>query len=195
MQYLKFIFSFFVVIFFINDALAQTDSTIKTQPGVLRTEIVDGDTILVYDFDDFILKQVKDPEAEKKYLRLVRDVKKALPYAKIGAFRLQLMEENLATIKNKRERKKYMKASEKAIKEEFIDDLKNMSVSQGRILIKLIYRETGKTSYEILSDYTNSLTTVFWSSAAKVYGGNLRNTYDPAEDAQIEYIIKNLKLE
>jgi len=193
MKISKIIFFTIGFLFFLN-VNAQTDSTL-TKPGVLRTEVIDGDTILVYDYDDFILKEIKDPEAEKKYLRLVRDVKKALPYAKIAAFRLQLMEENIASIKNKKEKKKYIKASEKAIKEEFIDDLKNLTMSQGRILIKLLYRETGRTSYDILSSYTNSFTTVFWSSAAKFYGGNLKNTYDPAEDAQIEYIIKNLKLE
>jgi len=163
--------------------------------SVLRFEVIDGDTILVYDFDEYILKDLKDPEAEKRYLRLVRDVKKTLPYAKLAAFRLQLMEDNLQNIKSEKERKRYIKKTEKAIKDEFMDDLKNLTMSQGKLLIKLIHRETGKTSYELLDDYTNPFTSIFWQGMARVYGTTLRSSFDPVEQYQIEYIIKQLQLE
>ncbi len=167
---------------------------IKAQT-VLRTEVVDGDTIPVYTFDEVILRELKDPEAEKRYLRLVRDIKKALPYAKLAAFRLQLMEDNLRMISNEKERKEYVKKTEAAIKDEFIDDLKNLTVSQGRLLIKLIHRETGKTSFELLNQYTNPFTSIFWQGMAKVYGASLKDGFDPAEEYHIEYIIKSLQLE
>lgn len=162
---------------------------------VVRYEVIDGDTMPVYELDEVILKDMKDVEAEKRYLRLVRDVKKTLPYAKMAAFRLQLMEDNLRMIENEKERKEYVKKTEKAIKEEFIDDLKDLTISQGRLLIKLIHRETGKTSYELLSDYTNPFTSIFWQGMAKVYGTSLKSGFDPVEEYQVEYIIRSLGLE
>lgn len=162
---------------------------------VVRFEVVDGDTIPVYTFDEVILKELKDPEAEKRYLRLVRDVKKTLPYAKLAAFRLQMMEDHLATLSSEKERKKYVKKTEKAIKEQFLDDLKKMTRSQGALLIKLIHRETGRTSFELLDKYTNPFTSIFWQGMAKLYGADLKTTFDPVEQYQVEYIIKSLKLE
>lgn len=190
----RFIFTFNLFLFATVCAFAQQDSAHK-KPTVVKYVWDGKDSMPVYEFDEVILDALIDSAARAKYLRLVRDVKKALPYAKMASFRLQLMQQNLEQITDKKERKRYMKASEKAIKEEFMDDLKNLSVNQGRILIKLLHRETGRTSYDILSSYTNPFTTFFWNTAAKVYGGDLKNTYDPVEDYQIEYIIKNQHLE
>ncbi len=162
---------------------------------IMRFEVVDGDSIPVYTFDEVLLNELKDPEAEKRYLRLVRDVKVTLPYAKLAAFRLQMMEDNLQLIDNDKERRQYVKKTEKAIKEQFLDDLKKLTVTQGQLLIKLIHRETGRTSFEILNEYTNPFTNIFWQGMAKMYGTTLKATFDPVEQYQVEYIIKNLGLE
>jgi len=167
----------------------------QAQRTVVRFEVVDGDTLAVYTFDEVILDEMKDPEKEKEYLRLVRDVKKTLPYAKLAAFRLQMMEDHLRTLKTEKERKAYVKKTEKAIKKQFQDDLKNLTIRQGRLLIKLIHRETGKTSFELLDKYTNAFTSIFWQGMAKLYGTSLKAEFDPVELYQVEYIIKNLKLE
>lgn len=162
---------------------------------VVRFEVIDGDTFPVYTFDEVILKDLKDAEAEKQYLKLVRDVKKTLPYAKLAAFRLQVMDDNLRMIESEKERKAYIKKTEKAVKEQFLDDLKKLTVSQGELLIKLIHRETGRTSYEILNQYTNPFTRIFWQGMAKMYGTTLKTTFDPVELYQVEHIIKSLGLE
>lgn len=162
---------------------------------VLRYEVIDGDTFPVYTFDEVILKDLKDPEAEKKYLKLVRDIKVTLPYAKLAAFRLQVMEDNLQMIENDKDRKRYIKKTQKAVEEQFLDDLKKLTIDQGRLLIKLIHRETGKTSYEILNQYTNPFTQIFYQGMAKMYGTTLKTTFDPVESYQVEHIIKSLQLE
>lgn len=161
---------------------------------IIRYEYVDGDSLPVYEFSETVYSELADPEAKKRYLRLVYNLKKVFPYAKMAAFRLQLMEDNLRQLKG-RERKKYLKASEKAFKEEFTGFLKKMPRSQGVLLTKLIYRETGKTAYEILDEFTTSFETLLWNTTAKVFGGDLKDTFDPMEDYQIEHIIKSLGLE
>ncbi|MDX5320342.1 MAG: DUF4294 domain-containing protein [Bacteroidota bacterium] len=171
-------------------ALTQVDAQ-----TILRFEVIDGDTFPIYTFDEVILKDLKDPEAEKRYLKLVRDVKRTLPYAKLAAFRLQVMDDNLRMIEDEKERKQYIKKTQKAVEEQFLDDLKNLTIDQGRLLIKLIHRETGKTSYEILDQYTNPFTQIFYQGMARMYGTTLKTSFDPVELYQVEHIIKSLELE
>jgi hypothetical protein len=174
---------------------AQGQDTTQRKTRLVRYEVVDGDTFPVYAFDEFILKDLNDPEAYKKYLRLVRNVKKTLPYAKLAAFRLQMLEDNLNQLKTKRARERYIKQTEKAMKEDFMNDLKKLSRTQGIILMKLIYRETGRSTYEILKKYRGNASTFFWQSMATVYGADIKATYDPVEDYQIEHIIRSLEIE
>jgi hypothetical protein len=141
---------------------------------------------------DFIVEAQKDSNYEKKYQRLVYNVKKVLPYAKMASFRFQLMEQNLQVMPTEKARKEYLKRTEKSIKNQFMDDLKNLTRSQGKILIKLIYRETGKTTYDLLQTYRGDLTAIYWQGMAKVFDANLKEEYDPIEDWQLEQIIKLL---
>jgi hypothetical protein len=145
-----------------------------------------------FSLPDFIVEAQKDSNYQKKYNRLVYNVKKVLPYAKMASFRFQLMEQNLQVLPTEKARKEYLKRTEKAVKNQFMDDLKGLTRSQGRILIKLIYRETGKTTYELLQTYRGDLTAVYWQGLAKVFDANLKEEYDPTEDWQIEQIIKQL---
>jgi hypothetical protein len=169
--------------------------TTKRRTRLVRYEVVDGDTFPVYTFDEVILKDLRDPEAYKKYLRLVRNVKKTLPYAKLTAFKLQMIEDNLNQLKTKRAKDKYIKQHEKALKEDFEKQLENLSVTQGLLLMKLIHRETGSTTYEILKKYRGSAKAMMWQAFAKFYGSDTKGTYDPVEDYQIEHIIRSLEIE
>ena len=162
---------------------------------ILRKVIMDGDTFYLYSFNQFTLKEFNSKKDRDAYIRLVRNVKKVMPYAKLAAFRLQMMDDNLNQLSTKRAKKKYIKATEDAIKEEFIGQLKKLTISQGKLLIKLIHRETGNTTYEILKQYRGSASTLFYGIWAKMYSANINTKYDPIKDYQIEYIIKNAKLE
>lgn len=184
------VFGFIAVAFSSSAQLASADSAV-----IMRKMFMDGDTFYVYTFDEFILKEFETNEEKEAYLKLVRNVKKVMPYAKLAAFRLQMMEDNLNQLTSKRAKKKYIKATEDAIKEEFISQLKKLTISQGKLLIKLIHRETGNTTYEILKKYRGSASTMFYGMWAKMYNADIDTKYDPIEDFQIEYIIKNAKLE
>ena len=162
---------------------------------VARKFFMDGDTFYVYSFDEFILKEFNSKEEQEKYLRLVRNVKKVMPYAKLAAFRLQMLEDNLNQLSTKKAKKKYIKATEDAIKDEFMESLKSLSRTQGMLLIKLIHRETGNTTFEILKKYRGNASTMFYGLWAKMYNADIDVKFDPIEDYQIEYIIKNTKLE
>jgi hypothetical protein len=182
-----------VLVASVNLASAQVKSA--DSAVIIRKVVMDGDTFYVYTFDEFILKEFDSKEQQEAYLKLVRDVKKVMPYAKLAAFRLQMMEDNLNQLTSAKAKKKYIKATEEAIKEEFIAQLKKLSVRQGKLLIKLIHRETGNTTYEILKKYRGSASTMFYGMWAKMYDADIDTKFDPIEDYQIEYIIKNAKLE
>jgi hypothetical protein len=153
------------------------------------------DSIRTYDLPVFIVQAKKDPEYEKRYQKLVRDVKKVYPYAKLAGFRLQLVEQNLQLLPSEKARKEYLKKTEQGVKEQFYKDLVNLTVSQGKILVKLIHRETGKDTYSLIKEYRGNVTAWLWQGLAKVYTVNLKNEYDPVEDWQIEQIIKSMGFE
>lgn len=178
-----------------KDSIKIISPTNKRDAVRIGYEIVDGDTIPVYLFNNVYLSSLKTQDEINHYKKMVRNIKVALPYAKLAAFRLQMMEDNLSMIKSKRARKKYINQCEKAIKEEFMNDLKNLTMSQGKLLLKLIHRETGKTTWDILTSYQGKLEPIFWSTIANMYGANTKDTYDPVLDKEIEDIIKKLELE
>lgn len=162
---------------------------------IVRKVVMDGDTFYIYEFDEVLIKEFDTEDEKKKYLTLVRRVKKVMPYAKLAAFRLQMMEDNLNQLTSKKAKKKYIKETEKAIKKEFMSQIKSLYVEEGKLLLKLIHRETGNTTYEILKKYRGNATTFYWGMLAKTYDADIKVEYDPIEDYWIEYIIKSLKLE
>ncbi len=130
----------------------------------------------------------------KKYLKLRRDVLRAYPYAKLAATQLKYINDTLMHIKSEKARRKFIKATEKDLKERFEKDLKNLTYSQGRILIKLIDRETGNTSYSLVKELRGSFQAVFWQSLARFFGTNLKSEYDPqGEDYMIEGIVQAIE--
>ena len=176
-----------------KDTIQKQDSTQKRDRYVVRigVEIVDGDTMSVYLINQFVKsKETITQEEKDNYAKLVRYVKKALPYAKLAAFRLQMMEDNLNLLTTEKARKKYIKESEKAVKKQFMDDLKNFYVEEGKILLKLIHRETGKTTWDILKNYRGTFETLFWQAMAKTYDANMKVTYDPVICYHIDKTIK-----
>lgn len=154
-----------------------------------------GETIWLYEFEEALVKDFSTPEQRQQYRILAYNVKKVLPYAKLAAFRLQMLEDNLQLIQDPKARDKYIKETEKAIKEEFMETMKGLSRSQGILLIKLIHRESGKTTFEILKGYRGSVETFYWSALAKMYDADLKVQYDPILDYQIDLIIRENNLE
>lgn len=158
--------------------------------------IVNGDTITdVERMDPIILSNTLDEQAINDYKILKRRVIKTMPFAKMAAYKMKAMEDQLATIGNKRDRKKFIKKCENSLKTMYTQQLKNLTIGEGQVLMKLLHRETGKTSWEILKNYRGTAEAFFWQAFGSFWGHDLKQEFDPVLDYQIEHIIKIAHLE
>jgi len=167
-------------------------------PAVSQSDAVPVDTIVVTDFDRIdpvYVSASMDAAKRREYLILKRRVIKTMPYAKMAAMKMKAMEDKLQTIKGRRERSKYVKQCEESIKKMYMDQLKNLTIGEGQVLMKLLHRETGKTSWEIMRNYRGTGEAIFWQAFGSIYGHSLLTEYDPVLDHQIENIIKLERLE
>ncbi|QBQ41474.1 DUF4294 domain-containing protein [Sphingobacterium psychroaquaticum] len=156
-----------------------------------RTET--GEVLPWFLIEDIIVvarRTFKTEEDRQRYLRLERNVLRVLPYAIYAQKRYEQLDRELALVSSKKEEKRLVEACENEIKSKFNAEIKNLSVSQGKILIKLIQRQTGNTSYELVKEMKGSISAFFYQSVAKVFGHNLKSAYDPKEDFEIENIIR-----
>ncbi len=181
----------FISLFISQITLAQLEGeTITVQAdsvtvNVLPISVVDGDTMPYHSFREFSVV-AKSLEYRKNEYR----VRKVYPYAMIASGLLEQFHLVLDTVQNKREKKKYVKAMKQALEDEFKDELKDLSVQQGIILMKLINRETGMTSYEIVKQFNGTASALMWQTTAKIYGSSMKQEYDPeGEDASIEQML------
>lgn len=100
----------------------------------------------------------------------------------------------LVNVTDKGERKRIIKSREKDLKREFADKLTELSVYQGKVLMKLIYRETGNNCYNLIHEYKGGFTAGFWQTIAIVFGSNLKQNYDPTEkDRALEVIVQDVE--
>ena len=130
----------------------------------------------------------------KRYERTVYNVKRVYPYALIVRDKLSSVNSDLMNITDEKERKKYIKEVEKDVFGEYEDDMRQMTITQGRILIKLIDRETRNTSFDLIKEYRGSLTAAFWQGIARIFGTNLKEEYDPyGSDILIELIVQEIE--
>jgi hypothetical protein len=134
------------------------------------------------------------PEVKKQLALLQRRVLKVYPYAKVAADRLTMLDANMKKLKTSKERKKYAKIVENYLEDEFEAQLKKLTKKEGQILVKLIYRQTGISTFDLISEHKSGWK-AFWSQRmAKLFSINLKATYNPAsvaEDFMIEgFLIK-----
>jgi len=156
--------------------------------------IENGDTIYVEFLDEVeIIAPLifSNKQNAKRYSRLVRYVKKVYPYAKIAGIKSREYEEILSKTKKKRDRRKIMRKAESEMKEQFTEDMKNLTYMQGEILLKLIDRETNNSSYDLLKELRGGFKARFYQSFARLFGYNLKDRYDPeGRDKEIEHIVQ-----
>ncbi len=158
-------------------------------------ELVNGDSVKVVELEEVLRRERYDSMARVNYMRLVRNVKRAMPYAKMVAYQMQMLEDQLARIEGRRERKRFISRAEQVLKQQFEASIKDLSINQGKILMKLIHRETGRSTWEVLKYYKGGTSAFFWQSFGAFWGHNLKDEWDPVSDYQIEFIIRNYHLE
>ena len=177
-------------------------SVAKAQQGggiVMFGTVYQGATIPMQYLDVVTISGYVCPlsEAEKrKYKKLIKNVKVVYPYAKQAGKLLDRYTIVLQQAKNDSQRKKIMKQAEKEIENKFGPSLKKLNRSQGKILIRLIDRETGSDSYALVKELRGSFRAAFYQTLGKLFGYNLRSKYDPennSEDRIIERIIYGIE--
>ncbi len=132
----------------------------------------------------------KNKKQEKFYWKTVRDVKRTLPYARLVGRTLNEANAELVKMDKKTDREKYLKNLETTIKKTYEPEIRKLTFSQGKLLIRLIDREANMTSYELIKMYRGSLTAFFWQGIARIFGANLKEEYDGNDkDHIIERVI------
>ncbi len=114
----------------------------------------------------------------RKYAKMIRDLKKVYPIALTAERRMHEMEQELLNITDKKQQRAYIRSVEKSIMQEYTPVLRHMTTSQGRMLVRLIDRQTEYTSYEIVRDFRGGFVAGFWQGIAKIFGQNLKDEYD-----------------
>jgi hypothetical protein len=164
---------------------------------VVHATVENGDTI------PWVWLPIVSVEGEMKFAtkrkyvewtRIRSNVKKVYPYAILAAAKLKEYDQILEKMPNEKVRKTYMKMCEKELQKQFGDELKNLSVNQGKILMKLIDRETGKTTYAIVQEMRGNFQAFMWQSLAVLFGSSMKQEYDAkGDDRLIEVAIQQVE--
>lgn len=180
-----------------DDAVSQQrmshDSLAIISGKTVQALVVDGDTLPLIELQPvmiFASRHFSSRWEQRRYQRLVYNIKRVYPYARLAGLKLHEYNEELSRIESEAKRRKFLKNVEQEIREEFEADLMRLNRTQGMILIKLIDRETSHTSYDLLKDFRGAFSAVFWQSLGRLFGYNLKIPYDPdGEDRLIEEIV------
>lgn len=181
---------FFVLLFFaafIGAANAQT---------IVPAVVVDGDTMPYFRLKAVHIQGQLGEDERRRIIssntRLIYNIKKVMPYAQACAAKIKEVNETLATFEKERDKNRYMRQAEKELKAEYEDDLRKMSFTQGKLLIKLIDRQCGASSYDLIKLYKSGRSAFIWNGVAGIFGMSLKEDYDPKEEQEIEIILDYL---
>jgi hypothetical protein len=169
------------------------------QGGFIVPAIIkDGDTMSVLQLPgvDIVSKMLfASKRDEERYWRLVYNVRKVYPYAKLAGEQYRYYDSILAKETNERKRSALMKQAEKDIKKQFEKELRNLTVTQGKILVKLLDRETTHSAFNLVKDLRNAFQAYLYQGIGRLFGYNLKTKYDPhGADRDIENIVRLLEL-
>ena len=185
--FLAFFFSFIAV------HLNAQEQTTTINGYLVPACIYEGDTIAslhmptLYCFKPLIFKNKKK---QQEYNRLVRSVKKTLPIAKEVNRAIIETYEFIQTLPDEKTRQKHLQAVEKSVKEQYTPRMKKLTLSQGKLLIKLINRETDSSSYDLVKAFLGPFKAGFYQAFAAIFGASLKKEYHPdEEDALVEQIV------
>ncbi|MNQ83810.1 hypothetical protein D3C85_989120 [compost metagenome] len=184
-----YILLFFMLISFSSQA--QVTPKENEQMGYILTEqdSILGDTIELPEI--IITKEKLDPEAQKQFMILQNRVYKVYPYAKLAADRLTALNQGMARLKTNREKKKYFKIVEDYLNNEFEARLKKLSRKQGQILVKLVHRQTGITTYELIRTLKSGFKAFVSNTTANLFDISLKKEYNPYEVNE-DYLIETI---
>jgi chaperonin GroEL (HSP60 family) len=181
----------FIIALITNDLMGQAQKNLQLFPA--RT--IDGDTVAYIEIPGVFIfppRKFKNKREETRYWKLVRDLKITYPYAMLIKKKMEELNTKFLTMNTDKERKEYIKQAEKELRNEYEGELTDLTISQGRLLIKLVDRETGKTTYSLVKELRGTFQAVFWQTVAKIFGSSLKSIWDPNGDDKLteELLIK-----
>ena len=178
----------------------------SVQPVLLRAQeskktlgLADGKDTLIYKTLDEIWiypeRNFKNPKQEKEFWKYAYKIKKVYPYAKAAGELLKYYEPEYLKLTTHREKRKFMNKVEAELMARYKNELKRLTVSEGKILIRLVDRETNRTIFSLVQDFRGDLSAFFWQSLARLFGNNLKDHYDPAgADRMTEEIVRMIEM-
>jgi len=199
---MKYILTILFALFFVQYASTQDTVTRKVDSLPVKLYLLenvtrDGETLPEIAIDEVEVKR-KMGLGERfqwwRHRRLVFNVKKVYPYCVVVRESLTEVNDTLMKITDEKERKRFLNDFEKRVFKDYEDDMRKMTITQGRILIKLVDRETQNSSYDLIHDYRGPVTALFWQGIARIFGTNLKDKYDPeGEDYLIERVVTEIE--
>lgn len=197
-RYISLIGLLWLVLNWIPSGIAQEDDSL-VNPGIYL-QVGAHDTI-----PHFLLKEVqvfgksrhrrgKYYRQTRKYWRTVRNIRIVYPYAQLANERILDINSKLVSLEKRKERRRLIRDQYKDLMKEYRAPLMRLRISQGKLLMKLIDRETGNTSYQHLKELKGGVNALFWQSVALMFGSNLKSHYDPqGDDWMVEEILERMK--
>ncbi len=155
--------------------------------------IVEYSSVTIYEVVGNKKRQKEVEKQIKKFNKIRYNVIKVYPYACEAAKNLKIINAELARIPSESAKETYLESREHFLFGKYEADLKNLTISQGKILVKLVDRQTGNTTYSLIHDYKSGSSAFFWQGIGKVFGYNLKEDYVPEDEPTIEFIVQSIE--
>ncbi len=168
-----------------SEARAQVYSLGEGEGYLVKGYALDGDSLAYIPIRGVVIfrKRVfKDKRDYDRYWKLVRNFKKVYPYALLARDKFREIDSVCATLPSSFARSRYIAKKQKELSQEFESQLRELTFSQGRLLFKLIDRETGRTTYDIIRQFRGTFTAMFWQGIAKLFSSDLKGTFDNEDE-------------
>jgi len=186
---------FLLILFFLLQAHKQSEAQVTTD-AFLPVIVVNNDSFPCAYLADVVIvskRSFANAADQTRFNNLKYNVRLLYPYAKNAGKIFKEVQQELSITDSRHDRKKFLKQKEDELDKQFEEPLKNLTTTQGHLLIKLIARETGQSTYELIKEFKNPLSAFFWNNAGKLWDYDLKETYDPQEDKDIEMIVRSIE--
>ncbi len=189
----------FVLFVFAFANVKTANGSIIIRENLIQDTIVFLDSNLHVNLDEVKISKYKKRKrrhyrSTRKYWRTVRNIRIVYPYARAANVTITKLTNELGSIDSKKQRRKLIRKEYKGLMKEYKKTIMKLKISQGKLLLKLIDRETGGTSYDHLKELKGSFTAIFWQSVATMFGSSLKAEYDPlGDDWMVEEILDRMK--
>lgn len=183
----------FIILVFMGLLVPALEAQVVDTSKVGLGYVIGSDTVIHREIREvwvYPRRQFRNARLERQYYRLIQRVKKVYPYALKASELLVQYEPEYERLKTDRQKRKLISKVEDQLMDRYKEEFKKMSISDGRVLIKLVDRQTGRTGYDIIKEFRGGFTAAFWQGIARLFRNNLKDEYDPyGEDLLIEEIV------